>query len=752
MQWLWKLLGLPQASDVQGVLQRAFVFRRPLPEWLLASVLGLALAVALVNFLPAVRMRLSTRLATFLLRLAMAGILLAALCGLEWHLALAVGEKPRWTVLVDDSASMGTRDVAGRSRFAAVLDDLESIKEKAGNQVDLNVTTISGQALGKETGQGPTLFQEAVSRAALSRAAVDRLIVLTDGRDSEGRDLQPLGESLRARNVSLAVGLYGQDFPPQDAGLTAEPECNVIRLGEELVIRGSVTGAPPSSEQTLTLKENGQVVRSLPAPPGSERRFEVRHRPRKKGPHVYTVELSGNHAVAQNSTVRFTAQVVEEKINVLLIEGYPRFEFKFFKLVLEVDPLVKLVSLAHIPGGGVHVQGEPLHRNPQDGLIASPAELFKYDMIVLRDVPRGSFRQGGDTTESKLQAIVQFVTKRGGGLMVTGGRDVYRSGGYGDSALAEVLPFDLSNRISGQDQFDGLFYAQVTRAALDHPLLQLLPNPADNRERLASLRQLDGSNNVGGLKPLAAPLMTRQVKVKGPGDTLVDRETPIMAYLPVGDGKVLATAVDTMWRWQLQPDFDDPPLTMLLANAVRFLAPPPGRKPGQPSVTLANPVPQVGQDLELATDLRDSNYDPIQSADLVVSVTQPDGSTIRMYPRDLPEEPGHYAYRVHLDQGGPYKVTAKFGKFEAVREFVAGAAAGEFADLSVDREGMGRFVKAAEGEILPSIDALLSAGNFQPARRTVHRELEVWNSPLALLLFFALVCTDCYLRKRQGLA
>ena len=51
-----------------------------------------------------------------------------------------------------------------------------------------------------------------------------------------------------------------------------------------------------------------------------------------------------------------------------------------------------------------------------------------------------------------------------------------------------------------------------------------------------------------------------------------------MGYLAVGDGKVLATAVDTMWRWQLQPDFDDPPFAMLLANAVRFLAPPPGRK------------------------------------------------------------------------------------------------------------------------------------------------------------------------------
>src|SRR5205823_3401511 len=200
-------------------------------------------------------------------------------------------------------------------------------------------------------------------------------------------------------------------------------------------------------------------------------------------------------------------------------------------------------------------------------------------------------------------------------------------------------------------------------------LLQLLPDPAENRERLNSLRQLDGSNNVGAFKPLATPLMTRTVKVKGKADTTVEKEAPVLGYLAVGEGKVLASSVDTMWRWQLQPDFADPPLTMLLANAVRFLAPPPGKKPGVPDVALTNPAPQVGQEVLLTTDLKDQNFDPITSADLVVTVTRPDGSTYRMYPRDLPDEPGHYAYRVPLERPGSYKVTARAGKAESTREF-----------------------------------------------------------------------------------
>ena len=44
-----------------------------------------------------------------------------------------------------------------------------------------------------EPGQGPTLFQDVIARTALSRSQVNRLVMLTDGRDSERRDLQRLG-------------------------------------------------------------------------------------------------------------------------------------------------------------------------------------------------------------------------------------------------------------------------------------------------------------------------------------------------------------------------------------------------------------------------------------------------------------------------------------------------------------------------------------------------------------------------------
>ena len=753
MSTLLRLFGLESGADVYRAVDSSWHVTRHVPAVWWYGVLAVGLALALLNFSPRVSMRPGLRCATFALRLGMLGLLLLVLAGVEWRVLLELNEPQRWVALIDDSASMATRDAGETSRYEAAFSDLESLRDAAAGRVKLETQTFSGAApLPAVAGQGPTLIEQAVRRAALSRVHPHRLILLTDGRDSQRRHFAALGGELAAHNIQLDVRLYGSANTPTDAGVSAEPARNVIRWGEELVVQGAVTGHPTGEQTTIVVKEDGKEINSFAVTSKDNWRFQFIHKPKEKGQRVYSFELPAGDTVALNNSVSFPVNVVEEKINVLLIEGFPRNEFKLIKAVLEVDPLVNLVSIAQIPGGGVYVQGTPLHRNPEQGLITSQADLFSYDVVILRDLARSYFRAGGDTSEPALTNIVQFVTKRGGGLVVTGGQDAYRAGGYETSALAEILPFDLSDQISGQPQFEGLFHVLIPKPAYQHPLLRLLPEESENRERLESLRQLDGSNNVGRFKPLATPLMTRSVKLPAGEGKIIEREVPILGYMAVGEGKVLATSVDTLWRWQLQPDFEDPPLTMLLANAVRYLAPPPGKKPGTPHIDMQASTPQVGQDLLLTTELRDANFDPLVGEEVLVSVTRPDETTFRMFPRDLPEEPGLYQYRVPLEQPGPYKVVVKHRKAETTREFLAGASAGEYADLSSDRPAMEQLVSAARGTIAPeNISAWLDAFDYQPAQVRAQRDLQVWNSPLVLILFLGLVCLDCYLRKRQGL-
>ena len=751
MSLLLRLLGLDGTTDVGSVERGVWEATGQVPAAVIFAVLGLSAILALVNFLPWVRMRTTVRIGTFFLRLAMGGVLVVVLLQLELHLQIRAGRKQNWVVLVDDSGSMATRDVGSQSRFDAARKDLDRIRRAVGEDVRLRVRTLSGMPLVERCGRGPTLVQGALRRAAAAGAGADRLIFLTDGRDTEARDLRPAGEDLAARGVGLAVKLYGSPRAPNDRGIFAQVRRTVLRLGEEVLLRGSIFGMAGDQPLPVDLKQNGKLIRQITVKPKDRAQFWLSHRPRKEGVYNYTLELPQADSLRLNNAYTVKVHVVREKIRVFLIEGFPRFEFKLVKVALEVDPMVELSALAHIPGGGVYVQGKPSHRNPQKGLIASQAELFKYDVIVLRDLSRKYFRAGGDRTESSLRNVVEFVTKRGGGLVVLGGQDVYRAGGYEDSALMEVLPFDLSDSFSKEPQFEGMFFAGIPKTAYAHPILRMFADPARSRERLNSLRQLDGCNNVGRFKPLATPLMTRLVKITGAAAKPQSRDVPILAYQPVGDGKVVAAAVDTFWRWQLQPDFDDPPLQKLLANIVRFIAPPPRTRPGAPDIRLADGSPQVGQELLLSTTLKDKNFDPIRNADLEVIVTEPDGSRRRIYPRDLPEQPGYYDYRVPLEKPGEYAVDARYGKEHGRTSFIVEGSGSEYADLSPDPRSMKALADGAGGRVVDSIEGWLAGLDTRRAYQPAARDLQVWNSPAALVLFVLLACADCYLRKRQGL-
>jgi hypothetical protein len=750
MNFLLRLIGLDAFSDVRAVESVHWQATRDVPLWLACLVGGIGLLLAVVNFLPIIRMRLATRIVTALLRLGMVALLLLLLFQVVLQVRLTLNEQQRWLAVVDDSGSMSIADEEGKPRFAAATADLDRIRRAAAGRVGFEARGFGGGQVPAQAGSGPTDIAAAVTRAALAGEPIDRLVLLTDGHETTDRDFTRLGKELEARGIGLDVRTYGSAQQANHAFLTAEPERSVIRLGEELVVNVSVSGAERAGGLRVTLSEDGKKVKTREVGEQEQRWFQITHKPEAKGKHRYAVAIEGQESAADAGS--FVADVVDEKIKVLMIAGVPRFEFKLMKVALEIDPVIALTTICHLPNQGLYVQGSPEHARPEDGLINTQADLYKYDVVILLDVPRSLFRTDSDTSETRLQLLVSFVQKRGGGLMCFGGKDVYRAGGYQDSPLAPILPFDMSDHFGKDPQFPGMFYATVANGLYDHPLLRFFTQPDQNRDRWSALRDLDGCNNVGRFKPLATPLLTRKLTIKNAKGEEEPREVPVLAYQAVGDGKVIASSVNTFWRWQLQPDFDDPPLQQLMANMVRAIAPDPQRRAESANVTLLNPCPQVGQEAILFTELRDKNYDPVRRGNLVVTVKGPAGLRARILPADLPEQPGYYEYRVPIEAAGLYEVTAEYGTMKRTTSFVAGASGSEFADVAADPEKMRQFAAAAGGAVMPSVSGWLEGVDTSPSARGALRNLPLWNSPLVLLLFLALVSIDCYVRKRQGLA
>ena len=746
MSLLFRWLGLDPFTRIDRITGLRFVIEPGIPLAVVWGVVVLGLIMAGINFLPGLKMRPRVRVLSFLLRLGMVGLFLLAL--LRVHLNLDI-----WLALVDDSGSMRTTDVRGGARFSAALDDLKTVRRAVGSKVALETGALSGAPLGDEAGEKtPTTIHAAILRELADRPRLQRLILLTDGRDVAKQDLSLTGEALKSRGVALDVVLYGTEKPTQDSQITARPERSVIRHGEPLVIRGALKDSAGQAACALTLQEDGKKVREVSVPRESYGWFEILHRPEKPGLHRYVLSMPGEDVNLGNNAVSFFADVRDEKINVLMIEGSPRFEFKLMKVALETDPLVHLVTVCHLPGGGIYVQGGALHANAAEGMIKSEPELFKYDVVILRDVPRSLFRAGGDLSETSMKLLVSFVQKRGGGLVVTGGQSVYRAGGYQDSPLAAILPFDLSDSISKESQFPRRFSVNVVNDQYNHPLLRLLPDATENRDRWHALPQLDGCNNVGAFKPMAKPLLTRDAQIRAATGATNLVGVPVLGYQDLGSGKILAASVDTLWYWQLQPDFDPPPLETLMANVVRYMAPEPGSRAGGVNVVATDPTPELGQTVVLSTVLRDKSYEPMRMVDLKVVVTKPDGQFLTVYPRDLSERPGYYEYRIRADQPGDWTATAILGRDRRTTRFVVRGQDDEYADLAVDRDGMQALTAAAGGAVVDDIADWAKRADVRPVTAPAARDLELWNSQAILVLFLLLVCADCYVRKRQGLA
>ncbi len=109
-----------------------------------------------------------------------------------------------------------------------------------------------------------------------------------------------------------------------------------------------------------------------------------------------------------NNRVERSIRVVNEKINVLYIEGNARWEYRYLHAILKRDPRINATFIASSVG-------PELARNSPEHIERFPSkreEAFKYDLVILGDVDAAFF------TPEELGLLEELVRDRGGSLLV----------------------------------------------------------------------------------------------------------------------------------------------------------------------------------------------------------------------------------------------------------------------------------------------------------------------------------------------
>jgi hypothetical protein len=750
--------------------QGTLAVQPPVPLLLLAvAAVAAAVLVGWTYRRPLAKARPAERAALAVVRALAIAVLFVCLLRPTLVLSSVVPQQNYLAVLVDDSRSMRIADEGGGTRAdfvqrnlgtadAALLRALEERFQvryfRFAGDVE-RVTTVAG--LGYEGGR--TSLAPALARVheELGSLPLSGIVVLTDGAD--GADamagaVSPLGEtllSLRAAGVPVFPVGVGQTSFDRDIELSRVSAPREALLGTSLVVDLVVTQTGFTGRTvTLLVEDDGRIVGSqdvvLPRA-GEPTPVRVQFRADDAGARRFRfrIPVQDGERVVENNIQDALVHVKAGREKILYFEGEPRFEVAFLRRAVARDSSLQLVVLQRTADArymrlDVDSAGELF-----SGFPATREELFGYRGLILGSVEASHF------THEQLRMMADFVSERGGGLLMLGGRNAFAEGGYAGTPLADALPVTLDARFSRDTTFFDTLQVRLTRAGAEQPALRVAADDAASEQRWRTLPAPTTYNRVGPLKPGAVALLS------GTGRRSPD-STPVLAWQRYGRGQAFALPVQDTWIWQMHADvpLEDETHQLFWRQLLRWLV---SGVPERvvPSVAADHVAP--GEAVRVSVDVSDDRFMRLNNARVTARVVAPDGAESEL-PLDWSvARDGEYRgsfttngsglYEVHVTAAHEGTVTDARPLYiysDDTRDEFVGAQMREPLLRRIAAETGGRFYTSA------NVDRL--AGDLVYAGRgiTLQEEKDLWDAPILFLLLIALLGAEWAYRRARGLA
>lgn len=788
-------LGLPESSHGEGTQwnwSTRALWPEAWPAWL-AVVVFCAIVLGLVWSYRREGARLSPGARLLLTGLRLTSILTALVLWTQPTLTIARSGLPGVVVLFDTSASMAFRDQAGSSNSSA------GSTETAGNasrwdQIISTVIENDAQFLRELSQAHPTRFYqfsesagylpvatskdtpdiaaftqqlrklkpdgratrpaEAVQQilAELRGAPPTALIVFTDGiaSDADTDKLSRVADLLRRRGTELYAIPVGSAQPSRDAQLFDVVMDDMAFVGDPVVVSGKIRSRGLDAQDLpVRVQVEGQtqplVQQSIPLKPGeSVTTFEVTFTAAEAADWdlLIDVPVQAGETDRQNNQERRHITVREERLNVLLIESAPRYEFRYLKQWLERDKSVTVKTLL--------TEADPEYA--QEDRTALPYfpvvkdELWQYDVIVLGDVAPA---QLGATAAEWIET---FVREKGGGLILISGSR-FNPGSFARSPLEVLLPFPL-------DATDQATFREPTaeeyRAKLTLDGQKGVPMFRLGETELASLETWNQLPGFFGLLPIRRVKPGARVLAEHPYRPAESGKLPVILLQQYGAGKVLYHATDELWRWRFRTG--DTHFGRYWGQAVRYLSR--ARLLGKDrsaELLVDRQTYLQGEPILLRVRFLDDRLIPTQDDGVQVMLESSGEGRREITLQRLPYLPMVFEGQVSGLADGMYHAWMARPSFEVappVADLRVESVDRETQRREVDRADLQAAVKIAGGQVveLNEVSELakqIPTGQLIPFEQG--RRLHLWSRFEPLLLLVGLLILEWVLRRRWQL-
>ncbi|MGE3520072.1 MAG: glutamine amidotransferase, partial [Vicinamibacterales bacterium] len=431
---------------------------------------------------------------------------------------------------------------------------------------------------------------------------------------------------------------------------------------------------------------------------------------------------------------------------VLYLEGEPRFEAKFVRRAVADDENLAVTILQRTAEDKYLRLDVESPDEVVGGFPKTREELFGYRAIILGSVEAASF------SPDQLRMLADFVSKRGGGLLMLGGRRSFAEGGWAGTPVAEVLPvqFDGGPRGNNDAPYFSRLTVHPTRAGAVFPVVQLADDERGSVAKWDEMPAVSAVNQVRSVKPGATVLLT--------GTTDTRQEQIVLAYQRYGRGKALALPIQDSWIWKMDATVavEDMTHAMFWRRLVRWLV------DGVPEpVALTSAIDRVepGEPLNLTAEVVDPAFVEVNDAQVVAQITSPTGKITEVPLEWTVTKDGEYHGQFVTDEAGTYEVktsATRDGKPLGASTLHTRASAGdaEYFDAAMRASLLERVAEETGGRFFTpdTVASLPEAINFSGRGVTVVEERELWDMPILLLALLALIGAEWGYRRARGLA
>ena len=450
------------------------------------------------------------------------------------------------------------------------------------------------------------------------------------------------------------------------------------------------------------------------------------------------IEPFDNEISMANNRISRTIRIVNEKVNVLYVEGNARWEYRYLRAILKRDPRINATFISSNVGPEV-ARNSPEHieRFPSDR-----EEAFQYDLVILGDVDKSFF------TDEELSLLEELIRDRGASLLMLCG-PMHSPGSYAGTSVETMLPVRFDSN-SDWENIAETVYPVLTPEGRSS-LVMTLENEAELNDRVWSrMAPMDQLPPLLSAKPGATVLAVLS------DSTSRGQGYPLVAWQRYGTGKCMSIASDRLWRLRYRTG--DKYHWRVWSQCIQFMTL--SRLMGEHKrirlETDRSTYPVAGQ-CRLYAHVMDENFEPVVQSVFETYVSNLEGGKTKQLVSLRPDksQPGLYEGYFSPPEKGRYRLEAneEDSATSNTTEFQVTEIRKELIETDMNLSYLQRIAELTGGAILEpkKLPELSSLVNDRLVTTELRSERPLWDNGIVAFLLVALLGAEWILRRRYDL-